>query len=118
MARVQVASVAAECLRAWTSGHAASARILLHDDVTFDGPLGSVRGADDYVTGLERLSETVSGAEIRQVVADGDEVCLIYDLVAGDPPVTIPTVGWYHMREGKIAAIRAFFDPRPLLPGT
>jgi len=116
MARIQPASVAIECLRTWTEGDAASVRPLVHDDVTFEGPLGTARGADDYIAGLQRLAETVSKATVRQVIADGDEICLIYDLVAGEPPVTVPTAGWYRMRDGKVAAIRVYFDPRPLLP--
>jgi hypothetical protein len=27
----------------------------------------------------------------------------------------MPTVGWYHVEDGKVASIRAFFDPRPLV---
>jgi hypothetical protein len=42
-------------------------------------------------------------------------VCLIYDLVTV-PAGTVPTAGWFRLRDGKIAAIRVFFDARPLDP--
>lgn len=70
-------------------------------------------GADEYVGGLKGLSEAVDGAEQRTVIADGDDVCIVYDLLAAGQ--RLPTVGWYHFRDGRISAIRAFFDPRPLV---
>lgn len=47
------------------------------------------------------------------MIADGDDVCIVYDLLAAGQ--RLPTVGWYHFRDGRISAIRAFFDPRPLV---
>ena len=35
-------------------------------------------------------------------------------LVTHVPAARIPTAGWYRVRDGKIASVRAFFDPRPL----
>jgi limonene-1,2-epoxide hydrolase len=89
-------------------------RALLDDDVTFRGPLGETVGAEDYIAGVRRLAELVDRADIVQVIADGDDVCLIYDLVTKSAGA-IPTVGWYKLREGRITSVRAFFDPRPLL---
>jgi hypothetical protein len=45
---------------------------------------------------------------------EGEDVCIIYDLVTHTPTARIPTAGWYRVRDGKIASVRAFFDPRPL----
>ena len=65
-----------------TRADAACAIRPLHDDVTFVGPLATVEGIDDYVRGLHGLKEIVKAAETQQVIADGDDVCIIYDLVA------------------------------------
>ena len=46
--------------------------------------------------------------------AEGENVCQIYDLVLAQPPVTLPIAQWLTVREGKIAALRVYFDPRPL----
>ena len=46
----------------------------------------------------------------------GDNVCIIYDLVTKTPPARIPTAGWYRVQDGKVTSVRAFFDPRPLMP--
>ena len=56
--------------------------------------------------------------EIRRVFQDGDEACVIYDLLTSTPPGTIPTAGWYRLRGSKIVAVRAFFDARPLASGS
>jgi hypothetical protein len=48
--------------------------------------------------------------------ADGDDVCLIYDLVTNTPAGTAPVAEWFRVRDGKIAQIRVFFDARPFAP--
>jgi ketosteroid isomerase-like protein len=110
-------TVATECLQAWTTGDLDRTRALLHPDVTFVGPLASTQGVDDYMTGIDRMTAIVSRAEQTQVVAEGDDVCIAYDLITNDPPATIPTVGWYRVQDGKVVSVRAYFDPRPLLEG-
>ena len=37
-----------------------------------------------------------------------------YDLLTGNAPPA-PTVNWMHVEDGKIAQIRATFDPRAIL---
>ena len=64
--------------------------------------------------------KVLHSADIEDVpkwTPDGDDVCILYDLVTNDPPDTIPTVGWYRVKDGKVVSVRAFFDPRPLLEG-
>jgi hypothetical protein len=46
---------------------------------------------------------------------DGDDVCIIYDLNTVPVP-TAPTAEWYRVRDGRIAAIKVFFDARPFAP--
>lgn len=106
---------AVACLRSWTTpdGDVESARSLLDPDMTFRGPLGRADGANQYIAGLAGLSDAVDGAEHIRAIANGDDVCLVYDLVVGGERV--PTVGWYHFSDGRIDSVRAFFDPRPML---
>jgi hypothetical protein len=54
-------------------------------------------------------------AEIQRVFQDGEEACVIYNLVTNIPAGSIPSAGWYGLRGGKIISVRAFFDPRPLV---
>ena len=107
-------ALAVSCLEGWTTGDFDATRATLADDVTFVGPLGATEGADAYVEGVRGMAAMVKGADVRKVISEGDDVCVIYELVttAG----AIPTVGWYEIRSGRIAAVHAYFDARPLAP--
>jgi ketosteroid isomerase-like protein len=102
--------------KAWTTGDLATARSLLHDDVSFSGPIDSFDSADAYIGALQGLSQIVARAEEQKVFVDGNDVCVIYDLVTNTPAGTAPTVEWYHVSGDKISAVRVFFDARPFAP--
>jgi hypothetical protein len=88
-------------------------RSLLAEDVTFVGPMGHTKGADDYVSGVARMADLITGIALKKVVADGDDVCIMYEL--STPGGALSTVGWYHFAKNeKIDSVRAYFDPRPL----
>lgn len=114
MATKDAKSIANEMLAAWTSGDFARTRALLHDDATFDGPLGETHGGDRYVEGVREFAKTIDRAEIHKVIAEGDDVCLVYDLItrAG---TAIPTVGIYRVEGDRVRSVRVYFDPRPLV---
>ena len=94
----------------------AAVRTLLHDDVTFKGALGTTDGAEEYVSGLEGMMATMASMERRVVVAEGEDVCQVYDLALATPPVTLPIAQWIKVRDGRIAQVSVYFDPRPLFP--
>jgi SnoaL-like protein len=104
---------ASKCLEAWTSGDFDVARSLLSDDVTFDGPLGHTEGADAYIDEVAQMFQDIKGVTLTRTMVEGDDVCLMYDLVTEDSG-SLPTVGWYHFSDDKIDHVRAYFDPRPL----
>ena len=114
MATKDAKSIATGMLAAWTSGDFARTRALLHDDATFDGPLGEARGGDRYVESVRGFARTIDRAEVHKVIAEGDDVCVVYDLVtrAG---MAIPTVGIYRVEDDRVRSVRAYFDPRPLV---
>ncbi|AIF84061.1 SnoaL-like domain [Candidatus Nitrososphaera evergladensis SR1] len=91
-----------------------SARSYASDNMSFLGPLASHDSADAYFKDMERLR--LPKFEIKKVVADGNDVCLFYDLNVGTPPVAVFVCGWYHVNdEGKISSLRVVFDPRHFL---
>lgn len=90
-------------------------RALLDDAVRFVGPLGQTVGADEYISGVGGLAQIVTGADQHEVIVDGDDVCIIYDLVTKTEAGAIPCAGWYQVRDGRVAWVRVYFDPRPLL---
>src|SRR5579863_9131024 len=91
--------VAIRCLEAWTSGDFDAARALLDDHVQFTGPLGHTEGADDYIEGVRGLAKTIKKIEHRRTFGEGDDVCIVYDLVTTTHAV--PTAGWYRVRHGR-----------------
>jgi limonene-1,2-epoxide hydrolase len=96
---------------AWTSGDFDTARTLLADDCHFKGPLDEFHRADDYIGALRRLQGMLKGVEAGTVISEGDEVADFHVL---DTPVgKAPVAEWFTVRNGKIVAIRAYFDARP-----
>ena len=87
-----------------------TARHYLSDDMIFDGVLGHRAGADIYV---EDMSKMKFKYRILKAFADGDDVCVLYDIdMSGN---TIFTAGWYKVRDNKIKSLRVVFDPRPIV---
>jgi ketosteroid isomerase-like protein len=109
------ARVAEDFFAAWTGKDFDRARALLHDDLSFQGPIDTFDDADAYLQAIQGLSRIVTGVEKRKVFVDGDDVCVIYDLKT-DPVPRAPTAEWYRVRYGRIASIRVFFDARPFAP--
>jgi len=100
-------------VQAWSEGDFAAARLRLHEDVAFQGPFDDFDSAEPYLAALQRLHGVVERAEIRRLFVDGDEACLLYDLVTRSPAGTALICEWMQVRSGRIASIRAVFDARP-----
>lgn len=111
MSDAEVATIATRCLEAWTSGDFPTARTLLRDDVTATDPYGATDGAENYLDELRGLAKLVAGADQRRVLVDGENVCVFYDLVTVDAG-TVPSTTWYHISDGMIDSIQAYFDTR------
>jgi ketosteroid isomerase-like protein len=109
------ARVAEDFFDAWTSKDFARARSLLHDNLSFEGPIESFSDADSYLASLRQLSQIVTGAEKQKVFVDGDDVCVIYDLKTAPVPSS-RTCEWYRIRDGKVASVSVIFDARPFAP--
>jgi hypothetical protein len=109
-------AIADKFFKSWTTRDFDTARSLLHDDVSFSGPIDRFDNADAYIGALRGLAQIVNAAEEQKVFVDGNDVCVIYDLVTNTPAGAAPTAEWYHIREGKISAVRVFFDARPFAP--
>ncbi len=105
---------ASKCLEAWSSEDFDTARGLFANDITFVGPMGQTEQVDAYIEGVRGLKQIVSGTAQRLVFGEGENVCIIYDLVTTTPAGSIPCAGWYRVRDGKITSVCAFFDARPL----
>jgi ketosteroid isomerase-like protein len=109
------ARVAEDFFTAWTGKDFDRARALLHDDLSFAGPIDTFHDADAYIRAIQGLSQIVTGVDKRKVFVDGDDVCVIYDMHTGPVP-DARIAEWYTVRDGKIAAASVVFDARPFAP--
>jgi ketosteroid isomerase-like protein len=116
MADTGATAIADKFFKAWTKGDFDTARSLVHHDVSFAGPIDRFDNADAYIGSLRGLAQIVKAAEEQKVFSDGNDVCIIYDLVTNTPAGSAPVAEWYHVRDGKISAVRVFFDAKPFAP--
>ena len=99
---------------AWAAKDFDTARGLLHDDLSFEGPIDKFDRADDYLEAIRRLAAMVEDDRVDQVVADGDDVVVLHELKT--PMGAAPVAEWYRVRGDKIGAVRVYFDARPFAP--
>ena len=77
------------------------------------GPLGRADNADDYVKGIEGLSQVKSEIVIHKTFVDDPDVLTWFDLHTTVAP-PIPVANWSRVENGKLAIVRVTFDARPL----
>jgi hypothetical protein len=98
---------------ALSEGDFASARNLMQGKMIFEGPLDTFNKADDYLEANKKLSSIIQRVDLKKVFVDGEDVCVLYEMVTNTPAGTAFIAEWYQVRGGKIAYIRAVFDARP-----
>jgi hypothetical protein len=80
----------------------------LDNGVRIRGPAGETFGKPlDFI---EMLRKYQGKYDVKKVFADGDDVCLFYDLKTTGPTVFMSS--WYQVKKGKIVSIQTIFDPR------
>ncbi len=84
----------------------------LRDGVRIKGPAGESFGKPREF--IDMLRQHSGKYDVKKVFADGDDVCLLYDLAT--PSATVFMCSWYQVKDGKIASIHSVFDPRPFSP--
>lgn len=90
-----------------------AARTYLKDDVSYVSPLNSFDRAEPYLKYNESLQ--LPKLDIKKIFADGDDVCILYEVTLTTPPATLFASAWVHVDDGKISSIRLVFDPRPFV---
>jgi ketosteroid isomerase-like protein len=85
---------------------------LIAPDLKFVGPARSFTGARELRAAAERISAVLVRNDVKRVFSDGDEVCVIYDLVT-DAVGAVHTVEWIKVTNGRIASINLFYDQLP-----
>ena len=90
-----------------------SARGYLKDNISYLSPLNSFDRAEPYLKYFESLH--LPKFDIKKIFTDGDDVCLLYEVILTTPPATVFVSFWAYVDGGKISSIRLVFDPRPFL---
>ena len=84
----------------------------LHDRVRIRGPAGETFGKPlDFI---EMLKKYRGKYDVKKAFADGDDVCVLYDLKTTGPTVFMSS--WYEVKDGRIVSIQTVFDPRAFGP--
>lgn len=77
----------------------------------FVGPVKSYTGRRFFMNDLDRLYPILARLDIRRVFVDGDEACVIYNLVTTVPGLEMTRVAeWLTVTDGRITRIEVFFD--------
>ena len=90
-----------------------AARSYLKDNVSYVSPLNSFDRAEPYLKYNESLR--LPKPDMKKVFADGDDVCLLYELTLPAQPAPLFVCFWAHVDGGKISSMRLVFDPRPFV---
>jgi len=71
--------------KALGKGDFAGARKYMHDDLSFVGPFESFNRPEPYLEALGKLHHIIARVEPKKTFVDGDDVCLLYDMVTNSP---------------------------------
>jgi hypothetical protein len=91
----------------------AGARKQFADRLDFTGPFDRFSTPEEYLSSLQKLHPIVERVDLKKMFVDGDDVCLLYDLVTRTPAGTAFVAEWYHVVDGKIDRVHVVFDARP-----
>src|SRR5436190_18713076 len=82
-------------------GDFTAARQLLHDDLLFQGPIDTFNRADEYLAAIGRLATIIQRVDVRKIFAEGNDVCVLYEMVTNTPAGTVFIAEWYQVRDEK-----------------
>src|SRR5215472_16386529 len=87
-------------------GDFAAARKLVHDNLLFQGPIDTFHSSEPYFEALKKLHPIIQRVDMKKIFADGNDVCVLYDMVTKTPAGTAFVCEWYKVKGEKIAEIR------------
>lgn len=82
--------------------------------MTVVGLFETYRSADEYLQAFRGLLSITERLEIKQIVAQGDNAAIFFELQTRAPAeATVLVAEWHHFEDGKIAHVESAFDGRP-----
>ncbi|KQB84377.1 nuclear transport factor 2 family protein [Corynebacterium oculi] len=103
-------SVVEMYFRAWGERDSSLLRGILHPDVDVVGPLGVIRGSDEYVQALGHISSITRKIDVIKRWNDGGDVLTWFDLYHTYGDEGSPVANWVHVENGLINRVRITFD--------
>jgi len=101
---------------AFHRGERQAVRELLADQGAFMGPLNSFSSADAFLDGAEVFMKLSKKADIKKIIAEGNEVCVFYDYTTLVPSIPVlPLASWFKIDSGKIYFFHTHFNPMPFI---
>lgn len=88
---------------------------IVADNITFEGPLMRLSGADQYLSTVGPFLKFHKGMRMLRQFEDGEHVCSIYEMSFGTPVGGIMTsafADWIRIVDGKVAEQKLYYDPR------
>ncbi len=76
------------------TGDWTAARQCLHDNLSFRGPLEAFEKADPYIEAIKKLHPIVERIDLKKLFVDGNDVCMLYDMVTKTPAGTAFIAEW------------------------
>jgi SnoaL-like domain len=85
----------------------------LHRDAVCAFPLNTYRGSASFAAALDAFTKIVRNIRVIRLIVDGEHCVAILEIetLYGE----IPFAEHIHVVDGEIVAIRAYYDPRPIL---
>jgi Domain of unknown function (DUF4904) len=105
----------ARLLDAYTNGYKTGdwGQVRFAADVTFEGPLkGPIRGESPVRTFLSAVR--AKDVRVKRQIIDGQFACVLADFETIEG-IVVPFCEYFRIRDGEIAEIRPYFDPRPFI---
>ncbi len=83
---------------------------ILAEDMQFKGPFMAFDSAAAYTGALQRLGPILLRNEIREIICDGTDNCVLYDLVAVNDGGIVPCLEWITITNEKVSGVKLLFD--------
>lgn len=89
---------------------------LLNDDMTYEGPLFTWSGKQEYLEGAKQILPGFGGMKVIKQYVDGNSVLSIIDITLNTPDgaITFHNADQTEVVNGKLSKTKTYFDPRKI----
>ena len=85
----------------------------VHPDIQLVSPLGKASGKEAFMESIAFFSSFLLTLKVYIILGSDDQAMSAYDVEFPEPIGLVPTAALLLFKDGLIAKIEIFFDPRP-----